>query len=81
MTRIRVTGGPWPERVGLEGSLVEPTEYRDEYPYNGLMRDEVIILLDDDPVGAALRSTAARFWVEHPEWTCIIKRSNIEVTA
>ena len=47
--RIRVTGGPWPERVGLEGCILIPTpEQAKHYPFLGRSTDEAIVLIDDD---------------------------------
>ena len=47
--RVRVVGGPWPERIGAVGVIVP--KLRREYPWVGLGRNEVVVLLDDDPLG------------------------------
>lgn len=66
--RIRVTGGPWPERHGAEGVIVD--RKRDEYPWSGLGNAEVVILLDDDPLVPPER--------RHGDWTCAINASDVE---
>lgn len=43
-----VTGGPWPERVGKRCRLV-PDPGDGIYPFGKRARDEVIILIEDDP--------------------------------
>ena len=67
VTRIRVIGGPWPERIGLTGTIVTPTA--DEaflYPFRGLGKREVVIHLPNDPIVAI-----------YDYWTCVIDRSDV----
>lgn len=72
--RIRVTGGPWPERIGLEGCIVIPTpEQAKLYPFNGRAKNEVIVLIDDDP----LNGPGTKFCDE--PWSCAINKANIEI--
>lgn len=72
MRRIVVVGGPWPERVGAIGWLVEPTLARAAiYPFRGLGKDEVVIRLDHDPL---LRDEI----MDQRWWTCAIRRSSVE---
>lgn len=69
--RIRVTGGPWPERIGLEGVIVEPSpEDAKLYPFKGRGKTEVIIHLDDDPLDQRYG------YVSY--WTCAMDRRDIE---
>jgi hypothetical protein len=47
--RIRVVGGPWPERIGLTGHVVkDPGD--GIYPFSGRAKGEIIIFIDDDPL-------------------------------
>lgn len=65
--RIKVTGGPWPERIGCAGSIVaDPGD--GVYPFSrGRRPHEVVILLDEDP----LTDTGPRWW------TCCIDRADV----
>jgi hypothetical protein len=69
--RIRVVGGPWPTRIGREGSIVEPdADEARVYPFNGLGRTEVVIKLDRDPIWGPLGAGK--------RWTCVIGRADVE---
>jgi hypothetical protein len=74
-SRIRVVGGPWPERIGCVGSVVTPTPERAKrYPFAGRHKADVIIHLDDDPLA---RSTPNPFNDERDLWTCAIGRKDV----
>lgn len=64
--RIVVVGGPWPERVDCKGIVVPAL--RNEYPWVGCPKWEVVIKLDDDP----LQGPHSR-----PDWTCVMARSDV----
>ena len=66
-----VTGGPWPERLGLRCRIAPPL--RDEYPWTGLRyrRGEVVVLVEDDPFNGPGTPEFDR------EWTCTISASDI----
>ena len=66
---------PWPERVGCEGVIVErPTGPEGQlYPWHGRGRDEVIVLLDDDPLLPLRTGSSVR------RWTCAVDRQCVEV--
>lgn len=69
--RIRVIGGPWPERVGRLGHVMIPIPIeRGLYPFRGLGKDEEVIRLDDDPLDCTSPAEG---------WTCVIARSDIEL--
>lgn len=55
---------PWPERVGCEGVVVAP---RADGIYPQPAKDEVLILLDDDPLS------------DHPAWTCVTDRKSLDL--
>lgn len=64
--RVEVAGGPWPERIGCRGVIVD--EGLPHYPWTGLGRNEAVVLLDDDPLGG-----------HHPDgWTCVMDRGDLE---
>ena len=48
--RVRIVGGPWPERVGALGHVADRPAGRagSVYPWPGRGSDEVIVLLDKD---------------------------------
>jgi hypothetical protein len=64
-TPIVVVGGPWPERIGAHGIIAYRQGCR-TYPWAGCARDEVIILLDHDPL------TDGRVSPDGGGWTCAI---------
>lgn len=93
LRRIRVIGGPWPERVGCEGVIaVRPTDERGKkYPWHDAHKSPhlVHILLDDDPLAftgptgqlSELKNALRCSTVEEQYrdgWTCCIDRSDIE---
>lgn len=67
-TRVRVVGGPWPQRVGCVGTVVEQPNGPGVYPDAGRAEVEVIVLLDADPMGAWRGSG----------WTCVFDRDELE---
>jgi len=67
--RIRVTGGPWPERIGCTGRIVTDELDPNIYPRHGLGRYETIIKLDEDPLNPVPRN---------PVWTCVIDFRDVE---
>lgn len=75
--RIRITGGPWPERIGATGvTVVDPGD--GIYPFDKPRRGEVVVLLDDDP----LPIRKGRFTGEDDPprwWTCVLDASDVEV--
>lgn len=83
--RVRVIGGPWPERVGCTGRIVTPTaEQARWYPFYGRHPSEVVVLLDADPLACGRRGC------HHnpgdlgctvrgdPPWSCAISRKHLE---
>lgn len=67
--RIVVVGGPWPERIGLTGHIVP--QLRNEYPWHGCPKNQVVIFIDNDPLNAHLRL----------DWSCVISRKDIALAA
>ena len=43
-----ITGGPWPERLGLKARIVPQPAGRLRYPWAGKLPSERVILIDDD---------------------------------
>jgi hypothetical protein len=77
--RILVVAGPWPERVGCYGHIVEfeptaewPTPM---YPWAGLGDGEVVIVIDDDPIGfdTTIMATTGG------NWSCVMAAADITV--
>lgn len=68
--RIQVTGGPWPERIGCQGFIVKSGP--SVYPWAGLSKTEVVVLLDDDPLD---RSDESR------SWSCVLDRTAVIIFA
>lgn len=69
MSRVRVIGGPWPERIGCEGVIASPptAAAAKHYPWSTTPKYEVIVLLDSDPV-APDRGDG---------WTCTLSKTDI----
>jgi hypothetical protein len=85
VTRIRVVGGPWPQRIGLTGVVVPPPDANaaGRYPWHGRTDDEVIVLLDDDPFNRAhcKRTGDHSFCCRGDDdvWSCAIARDAVVV--
>lgn len=60
-----ITGGPWPERVGLRAREVEPAG--DYYPWAGRTRAEIVLLVENDPLAPP-----------HDGWTCCMDRRDVK---
>lgn len=81
-TRVRFTERTaWPERVGAEGVVVAPAA---DGTYPQPAKNECVVLLDDDPLGA----DEARFYLKYgsaldeprdTSWTCVERRTSLEV--
>lgn len=68
--RVRVVGGPWPERIGCEGVEVDAPAGARHYPFVGLGKDETVVLLDNDPLLPHRPYPVA--------WSCVYRRKNLE---
>lgn len=75
-----VTGGPWPLRRGLRCRVLTPFDTpsypANKYPWVGLGTSEVIILIEDDPIGGG----DGEFSGEHSSvtgWSCAIRRADV----
>ena len=65
-----VTGGPWPERIGLRAREVQRPDGVDHYPWDKrLPRTEVIVLIENDP------------HCTNGGWSCVMSRSNLSGAA
>lgn len=63
-------GGPWPERIGCEGRVVDDELDPRIYPLKGRGRNEVVILLDDDPLRTGSKPA-------DDQWSCVIGRKDV----
>ncbi len=74
--RVRIVGGPWPERIGCEGRIVTHKLDRKVYPRHGMGRGETIVLLDDDPIVCEPRP-----WHDCTEtrrvWSCVMSKKDV----
>lgn len=66
VARIEVVGGPWPERIGCTGVIVEGG--RDEYPFWCKAVHEVVLRLDNDPLTQIMR-----------DYSCVMSRSSVKI--
>lgn len=79
--RVRVIGGPWPERIGALGTVVEPPEgWGDTYPADPKDRRSVLVLLDDDPLGATSAVHKPGTMLEF-RWTCRLGLGDVDALA
>lgn len=71
-TRVRILDTcSWPERRGLQATVVTDRLDSSCYPVHGKLATEVVVLIDDDPL--AQRSA-------HPEaWSCVMSEADMEV--
>ncbi len=84
---VRITGGPWPERIGCTGRIVEASVGYTTYPFDKPNHGWVIVMLDDDPLDCAKRGcdhaddklfTCTRHG-EGPAWSCNLQRRDVEL--
>lgn len=70
-TRIRLRDSvPWESRRGCEGVVVYAPNGPGVYPDDPRNPDQVIVLLDEDPLIYAGHS---------PSWTCVVQHRDVEV--
>lgn len=66
---MKIVGGPWPERIGLDCTDVTDRLDPELYPRHGMADDEIIVLIEHDPHDRP----------GHPrEWTCCLHRADVE---
>lgn len=74
--RIRVNeNSAWPERVGHEGAIVDPSIFGGVYPGYKLPSGAVIVKLDADPLKDKTDSLGQR----DDRWTCVM--TTLDVTS
>lgn len=64
--RYRVTGGPWPERIGLLARIIDPATQPRHYPWVRLGKDDVVVLIENDPFHKFGRN-----------WSCVMSRKHL----
>lgn len=78
--RYQITGGPWPERIGLECTIVPSPAGRAVYPRHGKLASEVVVRLADDPLlcDCDPDESGHMFCSKDNEvWTCVLLRSDL----
>lgn len=71
MTRVTLFATPWPERNGARGAIVAAPAGYYRYPWAGLGKRDVVVLLDDDPlVHPERRPDPANYGGQG--WTCVV---------
>ena len=64
-----ITGGPWPERIGLRCRLVSDPR-TGIYPFDSRQHEEVVVLVENDPHDGS--------WLDAARgWTCRIGRTDL----
>ena len=50
--RVKIIGGPWPERIGCTATIVYPINDHDAhiYPFRDRTRNDVVVKIDNDPL-------------------------------
>lgn len=69
-----ITGGPWPERIGLRCRIV-PDDGLGVYPFDKPKGREVVIFIEDDPHSGRYFGMAD----EQRGWTCCTDAENVSV--
>lgn len=69
-----VKSGPWPERIGSHGAVVDGIEI---FPFRGVSDHECVVLLDEDPLDGEVRRADPRGLAYHPHWTCVMARRDL----
>lgn len=70
-------GGPWPERIGCEGRVVDDELDPRIYPLKGRAGNEVVILLDDDPLSHEPKGEFSTTAEQDAAWSCVIGRKDV----
>ncbi len=76
---------PWPERRGLTAVVVDTRGAEHEYPVHGLGRDEVIVLINADPLSPPLVNAdpfSPPWQKQLPnghQWSCCINKRSLDV--
>lgn len=66
-----IVDGPWPERHGCLCAIAEPTpEQAARYPFTGLGNNEVVVLIDNDPLPPPGMTTNV--------WSCVIDADHLK---
>lgn len=68
-----MTGGPWPERHGLRCRVVTDSHGGPFYPWAGMGKHEVVVLIEDDP-----HRHDIHFGISNdPTWSCVLERRHL----
>lgn len=74
-SRVVVASGPWPERRGAHGVVVDGPAI---YPFHSVTQHECVILLDDDPLFVPFdESRPFAYHADHETWSCVICRRDL----
>lgn len=68
---------PWPERRGLIGFEVVPTDDGDTYPFNSLDTEEAVLFIPNDPLNGPGTDLAQRYPDENAQWSCVMRRTDL----
>lgn len=86
-THVRIVAGPWPERIGCTGRIVEaPAGYK-TYPFEKSNHGWAIVLLDDDPLACGKRGCehtdlqllSCTDSGDGPAWSCNLQLRDLEI--
>jgi len=70
-----VVGGPWHERIGLRARIVSrPPAEVTIYPFHGLARSSVVVLIEDDP----LNGLGTPYERGCEDFTCVLNRRDLQ---
>lgn len=74
-----ITGGPWPERIGLRCRIVaDPRDGR--YPFDKPRYKDVVVLVENDPHDGKVYSFGPGRTDAERGWTCVIGRTDLSLS-
>lgn len=62
---------PWPERRGLEATVVDTTGCGHRYPVHGVRPQDVVVFIEVDPIGNAHELPNGEWW------SCVVERDDL----
>lgn len=78
--RVRITGGPWPERIGLMAVVLAAPKNAGR-PFNTLAPGEVVLFIPNDAAAVTSGGVTVAPKTDYSQagpWSCVILRQHVE---